>query len=66
LPGVFGPAERLVELGRELVAKALAHFALDAFGSHLDDDDHTLVHRDGERLGAAHAAETGAEHELSA
>ena len=35
---------------------------MDAGGIYLDNQPHPVVHRDGHRLGTAHAAQPGAEH----
>ncbi len=55
----FHPRERVVEPAGALVDVAGREPALDPLGIHLDHERNPAVHRDGERLGAAHAAEPG-------
>ncbi len=55
--------ERAVERVRLAVAVAGGDALVDARFVHLDAEKRGAVHRGGERLGAAHAAEAGGEHE---
>ena len=59
------PRQRLVEAARAAIAVP----ARDAFGYprliDLDSEERRALHRGGERLRAAHAAEPGAEHEAA-
>ena len=57
------PGQRLVERARHAIAVARLHAPPDARLVHLDRQAHAAVHRDRERLGAAHAAEPGGDDE---
>ncbi len=57
------PAQRLVERRGRLVQVPRLDASADALGVDLDADRHTTVHRHRQRLGAAHAAEAGSEHD---
>ena len=55
--------ERLVQAVGRLVQVACGQAPLDAPGIHLDHQRRGAVHRRGQRLGSAHAAETGGDDE---
>ncbi len=63
--GIFDARERLVEVVGALVEVARRQAALDARRIDLDDERDAVVHGDGERLGAAHAAEAGGDDEAA-
>ena len=66
-PAVVGGArQRVVERRRRFVEVARRQPALDPRRIDLDDERHALVHRDRQRLGAAHAAEAGGHGERAA
>ncbi len=54
---LLGAAQRLVQIGDHLVEVAGVEPPLDARRVHLHREADALVHRDGERLRAAHAAQ---------
>ena len=56
---LLGLAQRRVEIGRDQVEVARLDAALEAVRVDVDDEAHAVEHRDGERLGAAHAAAAG-------
>ena len=57
--------ERLVEVVGAVLQVALAQAAVDALGVDLDDERGGAGEHAGERLGAAHAAEAGRQHEAA-
>lgn len=59
--GLGGELQRVGEAGRLDVQVAVLDPARDAGRVAVHADRHAAVHRDGQRLGAAHAAETGGE-----
>ena len=61
--GLVGEAQRLVQSVRRHVDVRSLEAALDAVRVDLDAQRDAAGHRDGERLGAAHAAEAGGEDE---
>src|SRR5262245_25158902 len=60
---LVGPPERFVERRRRAIDVAEPQSPLDALAVDLDEETDAPVQSDGERLGAAHAAESGGEHE---
>ena len=59
------PRQRIVQVCRALVDVPRRQPPLDAARIDLDDERDAVVHRDGERLRAAHAAEAGGDDEPS-
>src|SRR6266516_6148939 len=66
LAGLFRPFDRLVEAGGRLVEVAGLEPALDPGRVDLDAERDTFVHRHGQRLRAAHAAEPAGEDDPAA
>ena len=61
--GVLGPPQGLVDRRRLTIEVARLDPALDARRVDLDAEGHAAVHRDRERLGAAHPSETASERD---
>ncbi len=62
-PGGVQPAQRVVQVGGALVQVAAPDPALDPLDVDLDAERRAVEHRDGQRLGAAHAAQAGGHHQ---
>ena len=60
---LVAPAQRFVQRRRRAVEVARVEAALDARRIHFDHQADGVVHRGGERLGAAHSAEPAAQHD---